>query len=106
MEKKTIVMGVIGADVHAIDHHLVVDDPHKGLLDAAFAHAEGLHLCSCQGNAAFKFIVDEIVKIRLFIVGDQLDTILPHRCFPRFCLIFTPGRKPLAPESAFSLPKP
>lgn len=68
----------IRADMHPQDHHLVVDDPDKGLLDAAFSHPQGLHLRPGKGNPALEFIVDKVIKICFFIVRDQFNTVFPH----------------------------
>ena len=58
--------------MHAVDHDLVVCDPHEGFLDAALAHTHRLYFRSRKGNTALELIVDKEVEIRFFIVRDQL----------------------------------
>ena len=62
--------------MHAVDEYLITLNADEGLLDAAFSHAEGFYLGTGKGDAGLVFILDKIVMICLFIVGNHSISFL------------------------------
>ena len=62
--------------MHSIDEHFPILNTDKGFFDAAFSHAEGFYLGTGKGDAGLVFILDKIVMICLFIVGNHSISFL------------------------------
>ena len=77
--------------MHSIDVNLLIFNFDEGFLNTAFAHADGLYLCSEQLDSCLKFLVNKEIMICFFVVGYQLNAAhfshipLPPVLFPLMC---------------------
>ena len=104
---------LVGADIHSLYESFAVINGDIGLLDAALALADGLHLCSEQFDPRLILLFYEIIVVSLLVVGNQLDRFLGAHflpflslCFLRpVCLPDLPARiLPVRSRNSFFLP--